>query len=46
MATALLCRLGLHSWRKVRSEQRQMYRTCRRCGKGDDPGGRITAIGG
>lgn len=42
MATALLCRLGLHGWRKEFNEQGQMYRTCRRCGKDDDPGNRIT----
>jgi hypothetical protein len=46
MATALLCRLGMHSWRKVYNDQSEMYRTCRRCGKDDDPRGRITAVGG
>jgi hypothetical protein len=41
MATSWLCRLGLHGWRKQYNEQGQMYRTCRRCGKDDDPGSRI-----
>jgi hypothetical protein len=46
MSKSLRCVLGLHTWRKTHNEQGQMFRTCTRCGKDDDPGGRITAVGG
>lgn len=46
MRKPMRCRLGMHAWRKLYNEQGQMYRTCQRCGQDDDPGGRITAVGG
>ena len=39
------CLFGLHRWQKLHNENGQMYRTCSRCGKDDDPGSRITAVG-
>jgi len=46
MPKALRCRLGMHLWRLHRNDQGQRYRTCERCGKDDDPGGRVTMPGG
>jgi hypothetical protein len=46
MSRSLRCLLGMHTWRKRHNEQGQIYRTCQRCGKDDDPGSRITAAGG
>ena len=40
------CLLGLHNWRRNHNEQGQAYLTCRNCGKEEDPGSRITAVGG
>jgi hypothetical protein len=41
MAKSLRCRLGIHSWRKDHNDAGQMYLTCRRCGKNDDPQARV-----
>lgn len=46
MSKPLRCRFGLHRWRKNVNKEGQMYRTCTACGTDDDPGSRITAVGG
>ena len=46
MTRPLLCRLGMHKWRKMYNEQGQMYRNCERCDRDDDPGARPSVAPG